>query len=131
MSICPGIIRQCFCVIVVIVCGNCRFASELHMFTVTCYSIDETLRLYADRITHISSTLEDCLFGFICGCVGCINSYLAHIGNVIFGYYVGLSSTCVMAASMSLSSLFVLVYMYLFSLSFFFFWICLVALILN
>ena len=86
MSVYPGIVCQHCFVVLVIECFNCRFASEFHVFTVTCDAIEETLRLCADFMTHISSPLEDCCFGSICCRVGHSDGDLAHIGNVIFGY---------------------------------------------
>ena len=118
VTVCPGIVRQHCCIVVVIKCGDCRSAFELHVLTVTCYAIDEPLRLCADCIPHIYSPLEICCFGLICGCVVHIDGHLviSFLDLTVRSY-----SVSVMAASMNTSSLFVLAYFYLSSLSFLFF----------
>ena len=66
-------------------CCNCRFALKLHVFTVTVDAMEETLRHCAGCLTHISSPLKKCRFGFICDRVVRIDGDPTHICTIVFG----------------------------------------------
>ena len=44
------------------VCGNCRAVSELHVFTVTCHAIDAASSRCVECVPHVLSSLAECFF---------------------------------------------------------------------
>ena len=73
-----------------ILCGNCRAVSELHVFTVTYHAIDAKSGCCAECIPHFLSSLAECCFVFMCSCVGRIDGDSLHSGYFIFGHDVAL-----------------------------------------
>ena len=72
------------------VCGNCRAVYELRVFTVTCHAIDAASSRCVECVPHVLSSLAECCFVFMCGCVGRIYGYSPHSGYFIFGHDIAL-----------------------------------------